>query len=175
LKGHETDGFILVSAARASITQRYHLPVWKDAQLLLKRSFTSLLSGMQYFAPLSIGPQIVPTLDEDDPKNTQPQPKHRHFQWLTREIIEEKDPSIPNDKLNNYLRSGDAVGGVVTSEFLVLLSYKAIFFSYSSRSFFTNFSKLSFVFVLFESATIEKFSITKSGLTLFLSGLGFLI
>jgi hypothetical protein len=99
--------------ARASITQRYHLPVWKEAQLLLKRSFTSLLSGMQYFAPLAIGTQVTPATNDDEEAPTAT--RYRAFQWLSREIIEEKDPSGPNDKLNNYLSSGDAVGGVVTT------------------------------------------------------------
>ena len=101
LRGRETSGFLLISAARASITQRYHVPVWKDAQLLLKRSVIALLSGLQYFAPLSIGAAA----------------STRAFQWLSREIIEEKNPSVPADKINNYSSSGEAVGGVVTSEF----------------------------------------------------------
>lgn len=87
---------------------------------------------MQYFAPLSIGPQaglstvVPPNADNDsEPKTTNAPPtRHRQFQWLNREIIEEKDPSGPNDKLNNYLSSGDAVGGVVTSGSLLLLIKK---------------------------------------------------
>ncbi|CAD5211079.1 unnamed protein product [Bursaphelenchus xylophilus] len=104
LKGHETDSFILLSASRASITQRYHVPVWRNSQLLLKRSYASFLSGMQYFAPLTI--QQNQKIDV---------PLYKRFQWLTREIIEEKDPRQPNDKINNYSRSGEAVGGVVTA------------------------------------------------------------
>ncbi|CAD5207695.1 unnamed protein product [Bursaphelenchus okinawaensis] len=104
LKGHETDSFILVSAARASITQRFHLPVWRNSQLLLKRSYAAFLSGMQYFAPL--------TIQQNQRTDV---PLYKRFQWLSREIIEEKDPRQPHDKVNNYSRSGEAVGGVVTA------------------------------------------------------------
>ena len=100
----------MVSAARASVTQRYHVPVWRNSQLLLKRSYTSLLSGMQYFAPLTMKSQ----LQAEEPKT----PLWKSFQWLSREIIEEKTTQ-PHDKVNKYTRSGEAVGGIVNSKFIL--------------------------------------------------------
>ncbi|KAF7637478.1 Fmp27_GFWDK domain-containing protein [Meloidogyne graminicola] len=95
-------GFMLVTAARASVSQRLHVPVWRRKQLLLKKSWTTTLSGMQYFAPLFIaqdGCSLKPT----------------EFRWLNRDIIEEKQ--MPSDhqqsKVEDFSTTGEAVGGVV--------------------------------------------------------------
>uniref|UniRef100_A0A914CAF4 FMP27/BLTP2/Hobbit GFWDK motif-containing RBG unit domain-containing protein n=1 Tax=Acrobeloides nanus TaxID=290746 RepID=A0A914CAF4_9BILA len=104
LKGCEKDGFLLMTAARASVSQKIHLPVWRNAQVLIKKSWSSVLSGMQYFAPLVIG-------------KMPPQPSRDQFRWLSRDIIEEKQQegtSRLSDKINNYSSTGEAVGGVVS-------------------------------------------------------------
>ena len=99
LNGYEKDGFIVMTAARASVTQKVHLPVWRNAQLLLKKSWTAMLSGMQYFAPLVIGKSSI---------------NKNQFKWLTKDVIEEKvsDANV-NDKIDNFSATGEAVGGVV--------------------------------------------------------------
>uniref|UniRef100_A0A7E4W368 Fmp27_GFWDK domain-containing protein n=1 Tax=Panagrellus redivivus TaxID=6233 RepID=A0A7E4W368_PANRE len=101
LNGCEKDGFIVMTASRASLTQRVHLPVWRNAQLLLKKSWTAMLSGMQYFAPLVIGRSAAMGRDQ--------------FRWLSKDVIEDHvvDATV-NDKLNNFSATGEAVGGVVT-------------------------------------------------------------
>lgn len=47
LRGKESDGFILLTATRASVTQCIHMPVWKKSQLLSKASWSAVISGMQ--------------------------------------------------------------------------------------------------------------------------------
>lgn len=110
LKGFEKDGFLLMTASRASVSQKIHLPVWRNAQILIKKSWTSILSGMQYFAPLAIGKS--------------PTPSRSQFRWLNREIIEEKQQegsSRLSDKINSYSSTGESVGGVVSGTFKIFL------------------------------------------------------
>uniref|UniRef100_A0A1I7VXQ5 Fmp27_GFWDK domain-containing protein n=1 Tax=Loa loa TaxID=7209 RepID=A0A1I7VXQ5_LOALO len=108
LRGKEKDGFVLLTAARASVTQRIYALVWKKSQLLSKKSWCATLSGMQYFAPLVMSQHLNPS---SSPSESIPQGLH----WLNRDIIEEKTCSDPNisDRLNPYISTGEAVGGVV--------------------------------------------------------------
>jgi hypothetical protein len=55
LKGCETKGYVILSAAKAEILQRVHRPVWKDRTLVSKTTWVGSLECMQYYATVSAG------------------------------------------------------------------------------------------------------------------------
>ncbi|PSN37005.1 hypothetical protein C0J52_14236, partial [Blattella germanica] len=55
LKGCETKGYVILSAAKAEILQRIHRPVWKDRTLVSKTTWVGSLECMQYYATVSAG------------------------------------------------------------------------------------------------------------------------
>jgi hypothetical protein len=55
LKGCETKGYVILSAAKAEILQRVHRPAWKDRTLVSKTTWVGLLECMQYYATVSAG------------------------------------------------------------------------------------------------------------------------
>lgn len=55
LKGCETKGYVILSAAKAEILQRIHRPVWKDHTLVSKTTWVGSLESMQYYATVSAG------------------------------------------------------------------------------------------------------------------------
>lgn len=55
MKGCETKGYVIVSAAKAEILQRIHRPVWKDHSLVSKTTWVGTLDSMQYYATVSAG------------------------------------------------------------------------------------------------------------------------
>ena len=50
LRGIETQGYVIMSAARASVSQNLHRPVWKERALLSKTTWSGGLESMQYYA-----------------------------------------------------------------------------------------------------------------------------
>lgn len=56
LRGTETAGCVLVSAAKAQLLQCEHHPTWYSDTLKQKTSWTCLLDGMQYFATMEPNP-----------------------------------------------------------------------------------------------------------------------
>lgn len=103
LKGCETKGYVILSAAKAEILQRIHNPVWKDGTLVSKTTWVGSLECMQYYATVVAGES-----DKIDEK----------IMWLTVDNIQEKDSSaaviadLPD--VPHLVGSGQSVGGIVT-------------------------------------------------------------
>ncbi|KAK2723735.1 hypothetical protein QYM36_002172 [Artemia franciscana] len=94
LKGCETKGYLILSAAIAQLLNRVHEPVWKDQTLVSKTSWICNLEGLQYYATVSAG-------SKDDLET---------IMWLGVEHIGEKEVSHILDMVG----SGQSVGGVVS-------------------------------------------------------------
>nr|XP_050857264.1 protein KIAA0100 isoform X1 [Vespula vulgaris] len=101
LKGIETRGYVILSAAKAEILQRVHRPVWKERTLVSKTTWVGSLECMQYYATVSAN--IDDNIDDN-------------IMWLTLDNIQEKDstviaglPDVPA-----LVGSGQSVGGVVS-------------------------------------------------------------
>ncbi|XP_054707310.1 LOW QUALITY PROTEIN: protein hobbit-like [Uloborus diversus] len=99
LKGCETSGYVIVSAAKAKILQRLHRPVWKDRSLVSKTSWIGSFECMQYYATVDAG---------------SPSPSVDDVMWLSVDNIEERESMVISD-LPDLVGSGHSVGGVVSS------------------------------------------------------------
>ncbi|XP_057569958.1 bridge-like lipid transfer protein family member 2 isoform X4 [Hippopotamus amphibius kiboko] len=98
LRGAETEGCVIVSAAKAQLLQCQHHPAWYGDTLKQKTSWTCLLDGMQYFATTESSPT------EQDGRQL----------WLEVKNIEEhRQRSL--DSVQELMESGQAVGGMVTT------------------------------------------------------------
>lgn len=104
LKGCETSGYVILSAAKAEILQRVHRPAWRDRSLVSKTTWVGFLECMQYYATVSPG-ENDSLLDEN-------------IMWLTVDNIQEKDKdsTVINElpDLPHLVGSGQSVGGVVS-------------------------------------------------------------
>ncbi|EDV96361.1 GH15243 [Drosophila grimshawi] len=104
LKGCETSGYVIISAAKAEILQREHRPVWRDRSLISKTTWKGLLECMQYYATVSAG-------DNDSLLE-------KEIMWLTVDNIQDKDETVINNHLpediSHLVGSGRSVGGVVS-------------------------------------------------------------
>ncbi|KAL1488909.1 hypothetical protein ABEB36_014696 [Hypothenemus hampei] len=100
LKGCETNGYLILSAAKAEILQRIHRPAWKDRTLVSKTTWTGLLECMQYYATVNAG--------ENDP--------NENIMWLTVDNIQEKESAEISEpsEVPNMVGSGVSVGAVVS-------------------------------------------------------------
>jgi Golgi-body localisation protein domain/RNA pol II promoter Fmp27 protein domain len=105
LKGCETSGYVILSAAKAEIFQRVHRPVWRDSAVVSKTTWVGSLECMQYYATVN---------DEETTEMAK-------IMWLTLDNIQESDKStthttdfsdLPHIVAN--LASGQSVGGVVS-------------------------------------------------------------
>lgn len=105
LKGCETSGYVILSAAKAEIFQRVHRPVWRDSAVVSKTTWVGSLECMQYYATIN---------DEETTEMAK-------IMWLTLDNIQESDKSashasdftdLPHIVAN--LASGQSVGGVVS-------------------------------------------------------------
>jgi len=97
LKGIETKGYVIISAARATVSQNICRPVWKEKTLLSKTTWSGGLETMQYYATVS---EEGADLD--------------NIMWLTVDNIGEGEEQHRLPGPAGLVGSGKAVGGVVS-------------------------------------------------------------
>uniref|UniRef100_A0A3Q1KCW4 FMP27/BLTP2/Hobbit GFWDK motif-containing RBG unit domain-containing protein n=1 Tax=Anabas testudineus TaxID=64144 RepID=A0A3Q1KCW4_ANATE len=98
LRGTETAGCVLVSAAKAQLLQCEHHPAWYNDTLKQKTTWTCLLDGMQYFATMEPNPS-----EQED----------RQLWLEVKNIEEHRQRNI--DSVLELMESGQAVGGMVST------------------------------------------------------------
>ncbi|KAL4223452.1 hypothetical protein ACF0H5_016923 [Mactra antiquata] len=97
VKGCETQGFVIVAAAKAKILSSSHAPVWvRDNQLRCKDTWVGTLDCMQYYATVDPGHEFN---DETIP-------------WLSKTHVEDRSEPDPSS-LQEMAGSGHSVGGIV--------------------------------------------------------------
>ncbi|XP_060562860.1 LOW QUALITY PROTEIN: protein hobbit-like [Ruditapes philippinarum] len=97
VQGCETQGFVIVAAAKAKILSCDHAPIWvRDNQLRSKDTWVGSLDCMQYYATVDPGHEFS---DENIP-------------WLSKTHVEDRaEPDLSS--LQEMAGSGHSVGGIV--------------------------------------------------------------
>lgn len=95
LRGIETHGYIIVSAANTRILQKHHKPVWKERTLYSKTTWVGSVECMQYYATMD-------SVKNDD------------IVWLSIDNIQQKNNLTISD-LPDLIGTGQSAGGVVTA------------------------------------------------------------
>uniref|UniRef100_A0A8C4NXK1 Si:ch211-259g3.4 n=1 Tax=Dicentrarchus labrax TaxID=13489 RepID=A0A8C4NXK1_DICLA len=98
MRGTETAGCVLVSAAKAQLLQCEHHPAWYNDTLKQKTTWTCLLDGMQYFATMEPNPS-----EQED----------RQLWLEVKNIEEHRQRNL--DSVLELMESGQAVGGMVST------------------------------------------------------------
>ncbi|XP_013416630.1 protein KIAA0100 [Lingula anatina] len=98
IKGCETLGYVIVSAAKAQIWSCLHQPIWKDGELKSKTTWVGGIDCMQYYATVDPGAEAT----DDD------------VFWVSREHIEIEE-KVDSEGTPEMVGSGLSVGGVVSS------------------------------------------------------------
>nr|XP_040047852.1 protein KIAA0100-like isoform X3 [Gasterosteus aculeatus aculeatus] len=98
LRGTETAGCVLVSAAKAQLLQCEHHPAWYNDTLKQKTTWTCLLDGMQYFATMEPNPS---------------EQEERQLWLEVKNIEEHRQRNV--DSVLELMESGQAVGGMVST------------------------------------------------------------
>ncbi|XP_070204899.1 protein hobbit-like isoform X2 [Littorina saxatilis] len=96
MKGCETPGFLIISAARARVISYVHMPIWRASQLRSKSTWTANVDCMQYYA--TVDPDYM--FSEDN------------IPWLARENVEDRSGTGLTG-LPEMVSSGQSVGSVV--------------------------------------------------------------
>ncbi|XP_025090124.1 protein KIAA0100-like isoform X2 [Pomacea canaliculata] len=108
VKGCETPGFLIISAARAKVISYIHMPIWRSSQLRSKSTWTGTVDCMQYYA--TVDPDYV--LNDDT------------IPWLSRENVEDRSTTSLTG-LPEMVSSGQSVGSVVSSTVPAAMSTSA--------------------------------------------------
>ncbi|RWS30554.1 hypothetical protein B4U80_04431 [Leptotrombidium deliense] len=98
LRGSESLGYVIASAAKTQIWQNVHRPVWKEHTLYSKTTWVGSVECMQYYGTVEAGRYCE---GED-------------VVWLNIDNIAEKKDTYVND-IPDLVGSGRSAGGVVTA------------------------------------------------------------
>uniref|UniRef100_H2Z401 FMP27/BLTP2/Hobbit GFWDK motif-containing RBG unit domain-containing protein n=1 Tax=Ciona savignyi TaxID=51511 RepID=H2Z401_CIOSA len=100
LKGPQTQGYLIMTAAKADFRNRDHQVKWRDGQLTTKSSWEASLDGTQVFA----------TVERNAASSGQ---DGENVPWLSVGDIEPRGPSPGMLDISDLMGGGQAIGGVV--------------------------------------------------------------
>ncbi|KAK6192150.1 hypothetical protein SNE40_003678 [Patella caerulea] len=98
LKGCESPGYVIVSAAKAQILSCLHHPIWRNGQLRSKTTWVGSVECMQYYATVDPGDDF----DDDE------------IPWLGKENVEDRFEADLSG-VPEMVGSGQSVGGVISN------------------------------------------------------------